>query len=159
MKLQLKTLPLTEIIPYERNARKNDCAVNAVAESIRQCEYIAPIILDENYVILAGHTRWKALKQLGRHEVECVVKSGLTDEQKRKYRLLDNKTAELADWDFDLLADELDGIDFDGLDFDWGTEDKKVCPVDLDNVDGSKKDETLKTMHCPKCGFIFEVSE
>lgn len=115
--MELVTLKLTDIKPYERNARKNDQAVAAVAESIRQCEYIAPIIVDENHVILAGHTRWKALKLLGKSEVECVVKSGLTDEQKQKYRLLDNKTAEFAEWDFDLLADELNGLDFGGFDF------------------------------------------
>lgn len=112
--MKLVTLKLTDIKPYERNARKNDQAVSIVAESIRQCNYVAPIVVDENDVILAGHTRWKALKQLGRTEAQCVVKSGLTDEQKRKYRLLDNKTAELAEWDFDLLADELDGLDFGG---------------------------------------------
>lgn len=118
--MEIVTLRLTDINPYKRNARKNDRAVDAVVESIRQCEYIAPIVVDENHVILAGHTRWKALKQMGRTEAECVVKSGLADEQKRKYRLLDNKTAELADWDFDLLADELDGLDFEGLSLDWG---------------------------------------
>lgn len=118
--MELQKLKLTDIHPYERNARKNDQAVDAVAESIRQCGYIAPIIVDEDHVILAGHTRWKALKKLGRTEDECVVKSGLTDEQKRKYRLLDNKTAELANWDFDLLADELEGLDFDGFDFGFG---------------------------------------
>lgn len=115
--MELKRLKITDIHPYERNARINDHAVDAVAESIRQCEYIAPIVVDENKVILAGHTRWKALKKLGRTEVECIVKTGLTDEQKRKYRLLDNKTGELADWDFDLLTDELEGLDFNGFDF------------------------------------------
>lgn len=123
--MELVKLKLTDIQPYDRNARKNDQAVAAVAESIRQCEYIAPIIVDENHVILAGHTRWKALKKLGRTEAECVVKSGLTNEQKRKYRLLDNKTAELADWDFDMLADEMDGLDFDGLLLDWGIDDEE----------------------------------
>lgn len=122
--MELITLKIGDIRPYERNARKNDHAVDAVAESIRQCEYIAPIIVDENHVILAGHTRWKALKKLGRMEAECVVKAGLTDEQKRKYRLLDNKTAELADWDFDLLADELEGLDFGGFDFGFDFEEE-----------------------------------
>lgn len=115
--VKLEEVNIADIKPYERNARKNDQAVDAVAESIRQCEYIAPIIVDENHVILAGHTRWKALKKLGHKDVECIVKSGLSDEQKRKYRLLDNKTAELAEWDLDLLADELKGLDFDGFDF------------------------------------------
>jgi hypothetical protein len=108
---------LKELMPYEKNPRRNDKAVDAVVESIKQCGYVAPIIVDEDGVILAGHTRYKALKKLGRDEAEVIVRDGLTDEQKRKYRLLDNKTNELAEWDFDLLAEELDGLNFDGFDF------------------------------------------
>lgn len=123
--MELKTLKIKSIHPYERNARKNDQAVDAVAKSIEQCSYVAPIVVDENHVILAGHTRWKALKKLGRTECECIVKDGLTEEQKKKYRLLDNKTNELADWDFDLLAEELDGLDFGNLQLDWGIEEEQ----------------------------------
>lgn len=118
--MELKKIKLSEIKPYERNARKNDDAVEYVIKSIKQCEYIAPIILDENNVILAGHTRYKALKKLGYKEAECVIKEGLTEEQKKKYRLLDNKTSEFAEWDFDLLEDELTDLDFGDLDIDWG---------------------------------------
>ena len=122
--LELKTIPISDIKPYKNNPRKNDKAVDAVAESIKQCTYVAPIIVDENNVILAGHTRWKAMKKLGRAECECIVKSGLTEDQKKKYRLLDNKTNELADWDFDMLADELHGLDLSAFDFDWGLRDE-----------------------------------
>lgn len=118
--MEIVNLKLSDIHPYHNNPRINDQAVDAVAESIRQCTYVAPIIVDENHVILAGHTRYKALKKLGHEEAEVIVKSGLTDEQKRKYRLLDNKTAELAEWDFDQLETELDGLDFDGFDFGFG---------------------------------------
>ncbi len=90
---------LSELKPYENNPRINDEAVDDVAESIRQCSYIAPIIIDEDGVILAGHTRYKALKKLGYQECEAVVVSDLTEEQKKKYRLYDNKTAEMASWD------------------------------------------------------------
>ena len=133
--MELQTLKIKDIHPYERNARKNDQAVDAVAKSIEQCSYVAPIVVDENHVILAGHTRWKALKKLGRTECECIVKDGLTDEQKKKYRLLDNKTNELADWDFDLLADELDGLDLTAFDFDWGLRDELDTSVVEDNYD------------------------
>lgn len=92
----------------------------AVVESIQQCSYVAPIIIDEDGVILAGHTRYRALKRLKQKEAEFIVKEGLTEEQKRKYRLLDNKTGELATWDLDLLEGELEGLDFGGLDLDWG---------------------------------------
>ena len=90
---------LSELKPYENNPRINDEAVDDVAKSIRQCSYIAPIIIDEDGVILAGHTRYKALKKLGYQECEVVIVSDLTEEQKRKYRLYDNKTAEMASWD------------------------------------------------------------
>ena len=122
MTKQLKTVKLNDIVPYENNPRHNDQAVEAVKESIKQCEYIAPIIVDENMVILAGHTRHKALKSLGKKEAEVMVVTGLTEEQKRKYRLLDNKTNELAEWDIDLLEVELDDLDFDGYDFGFDIE-------------------------------------
>ena len=116
--MEIIKLKITEIKPYDKNPRKNDGAVDAVAESIKQCGYCAPIVIDEDNVILAGHTRLKALKKLKYKECECVRKVGMTEEQKRKYRLLDNKTNELAEWDMDLLKGELDGLDF--LDFDFG---------------------------------------
>ena len=120
MEMQLVTKKLSEIRPYERNPRRNDPAVASVVESIQQCTYVAPIVVDEDGVILAGHTRYKALKKLKRKEAEVIIKAGLSEEQKRKYRLLDNKTAELSDWDLDLLTGELEGLDFGDLDVDWG---------------------------------------
>lgn len=134
-------LKLSEIMPYENNARKNDKAVKDVAESIKQCGYIAPIIVDENNVILAGHTRYKALKKLGYKEVTVRKVTGLTEEQKRKYRLLDNKTNELAEWDFEKLKDEIDGLDFSEFDIDWGIEEDtetisviEDAPIEIDNT-------------------------
>lgn len=122
MTKQLVRMRLADITPYENNPRHNDNAVEAVKESIKQCEYIAPIIVDEDSVILAGHTRAKALAELGKTDADVMVVSGLTDEQKRKYRLLDNKTNELASWDIDKLEIELEDIDFDGFDFGFEVE-------------------------------------
>lgn len=127
------TLPIDEVIPYENNPRVNDIAVNDVVASIRQCENIDPIEVDENNIILSGHTRLKALKALEYPEVQVLRITGLTDEQKRKYRILANKTAEKAEWDFKKLELELDGLDFDGFDFGFD--------VDLPNFeqDGQKE--------------------
>ena len=114
---EIVTLALKDIIPYERNPRKNDQAVDDLAESIRQVGYRQRIVVDENNVILAGHTRLKALKKLGWTEAEVQREIGMTEEQKRKYRLLDNKVAEKSGWDYELLDWELEDLDFDGYDF------------------------------------------
>ena len=150
--MELRTLKLKDIHLYKRNARKNDQAVDAVVKSIEQCSYIAPIVVDENNVILAGHTRYKAMKKIGREECECIVKSGLTEEQKRKFRLLDNKTNELADWDFELLADELDGLDFGELDLKCGIEIPDF-DIEVTNDNDGEKNVKVSTLTCPKCGF------
>lgn len=117
--MELRTVNITDLKPYKNNPRKNEQAVDAVAESIAQCDYVAPIVVDENLEILAGHTRCKALAKLGRDTVEVIVKEGLTEDQKRKFRLLDNKTNEIASWDLDKLLEELDDLDFGDFDFDW----------------------------------------
>ena len=111
------TLPLDEIIPYENNPRHNDDAVPDIVASIEQVGDLDPIEIDENNIILSGHTRLKALKQLGEETTDVVRYTGLTEDQKKKYRLLANKTGEKATWDMDLLAEELEGLDFDGYDF------------------------------------------
>ena len=110
MDKQFITLKLSAIKPYPNNPRINDDAVQYVIKSIEECENLDPIEVDEDNVILSGHTRLKALKKLGYKQTECIRYTGLTDEQKRKYRLLANKTGEFAEWDMDLLRQELDDI-------------------------------------------------
>lgn len=117
MQKEFITLDLSSIIPYENNPRINEDAVPDVEESMRQCGNIDPIEVDENNVILSGHTRLMALQQLGETETEVLRVTGLSDEQKKKYRILANKAAERAQWDFDRLKVELDSIDFEGYDF------------------------------------------
>lgn len=153
----LVTLAMDEIYPYEKNPRRNDNAVDDVAESIRQAGYIASIIVDENNEILAGHTRYKALQKLGYKEIEVMRVSGLTEEQKKKYRLLDNKVAEKATWDFDLLQWELDDVSFEGYDFgfDVGGE---IDFTDDDFIsDKEKNPSKAKMATCPECGCEFEI--
>ena len=145
MKKEFVTLALSEIIPYENNPRINDEAVGDVVESIKQCENLDPIEIDENNVILAGHTRLKALQELGYTETECIRYSGLTEEQKKKYRLLSNKTGEKAEWDLEKLKMELADLDFGDFDF-FSKEIEKMADKMLN--------EKKKLIICPRCGKV-----
>ena len=121
--MQVEQRPLAEIKPYENNPRLNDAAVDAVAESIRRFGFRQPIVVDEAGVIVCGHTRWKAAQKLGLELAPVHVARDLTPEQIRAYRIADNRTAELADWNFELLPVELAelrdaGIDWTLLGFD-----------------------------------------
>ncbi len=115
--MQIVQKKLSEIKPYPGNPRINDYAVNAVANSIREFGFRNPLIIDRNHIIVAGHTRYAAAKKLNLTEVPCVIADDLTDEQIKAYRIADNSTAELSEWDDDLLKMELDGLDFDMSDF------------------------------------------
>jgi DNA modification methylase len=105
MKVELRDI--TEITPYGHNPRINDHAVDAVAASIRAFGFRQPIVVDEAGVIIVGHTRYKAALKLGIKRVPVHVARGLTPEQVKAYRLADNKTGELAEWNLDLLTQEL----------------------------------------------------
>lgn len=95
---------------YENNPRHNEKAVEAVAESIKQFGFKVPIVIDKNNVIIAGHTRAKAARLLGLEFVPCIVADDLTPEQIKAFRLADNKTGELAEWDFEKLEKELEEL-------------------------------------------------
>lgn len=113
-------VPIDKLKPYENNPRHNENAIPATMESIRQCENLDPIEVDEDFIILSGHSRFEALKRLNYKNTEVVQYVGLTEEQKNKYRLLANKTNEFAGWDEKKLQEELNKIDFG--DFDFGFE-------------------------------------
>jgi DNA modification methylase len=116
--MKIEQRRLTDIHPYENNPRVNDEGVDALATSIREFGFRQPIVLDEKGVIIVGHTRWKAAQKLGLETVPVHVASGLTSEQVRAYRIADNQTASLSEWDFDLLPLELTQLR--DADFDLG---------------------------------------
>lgn len=135
--MNIVIMNIGDIKPYEKNPRKNDAAVKYVQESIKQFGFKVPIIIDKDNVIVAGHTRYKAAKKLKMKEVPCIVADDLTDEQVKAFRLADNKVAEMAEWDFDLLADELDELfDFDmsvfGFEEETTEEETEVVEDDFD---------------------------
>ena len=105
--IAIEMMPVADIIPYENNPRNNDNAVEAVAASIREFGFKVPMIIDKNKVIVAGHTRLKAAKLLGMTEVPVILADDLSEEQVKAFRLADNKTAELSEWDLEDLEKEL----------------------------------------------------
>ena len=105
--METENRTIDDVTPYENNPRQNDGAVDAVARSINEFGFRQPIVVDEDGVIIVGHTRFKAAQKLGLENVPVHVATGLTPAQVKAYRLADNRTAEIADWDYDLLPLEL----------------------------------------------------
>jgi DNA modification methylase len=116
--MQIETWPVDRPQPYDKNPRLNDDAVEVVAKSIREFGFRQPIVVDEAGVIIIGHTRLKAAKSLGLAEVPVHVARGLSPEQVKALRIADNKTAEIAEWNLELLPIEL--AELQGMDFDLG---------------------------------------
>ena len=135
--MKVQDISIDKIKPYKNNPRDNEAGVDAVANSIKEFKWQQPIVVDENNVIIVGHTRYLAAKKLGLKEVPVKVATGLTPEQVKAYRLADNKTGELTDWDMGLLDDELADIaDIDmsdfGFDLDLGDDEAEVQEDDFD---------------------------
>lgn len=120
---KVELLPLKVLKPYENNPRINEKAVQAVANSIKEFGFNVPIVIDKDNIIIAGHTRYKASNLLGLEEVPCYRVENLTEEQVKAFRLADNKTAELAEWDFSKLDEELKCISIDMTQFDFDLSD------------------------------------
>ena len=135
--MQIIEKRVKDLIPYAKNPRKNDDAVQYVKNSILEFGFRIPIIIDASGVIVAGHTRLKAAKEIGMETVPCIVADDLTPEQIKAFRLADNKVAEKAEWDFDLLDDEISELselfDFSDFGFDF---------VDADFEHEQNKEET-----------------
>ena len=121
--LKIEYVPVGDVKPYENNPRKNEAAIPALKESIRDFRFSQPISVDADGVVITGHTRLLAAKALGMETVPVIRRSDLTPEQVKALRIADNKVGELAEWDFDALKVELNGLpDFDltalGFDMD-----------------------------------------
>ena len=108
--VKLININVNDLIPYEKNPRRNDKAVKYVANSIREFGFKIPIVIDKNNVVICGHTRLKAAKNLGLNEVPCIIADDLTEEQIKAFRLADNKVSEQAEWDWDVLDGEINDI-------------------------------------------------
>lgn len=152
--MKVQNVSIQNVKPYPKNPRDNDAGVDAVANSIKEFGWQQPIVVDNDNVIIVGHTRYKAAKKLGMKQVPVVVADKLTDEQAKAYRLADNKTGELTGWDDDLLNDELDGIlDIDMSDFGFELD----IPGDEEEVQEDDFDEEVPEEPKSKLGQIYQL--
>lgn len=161
--MKVENWPIELVKPYENNPRKNDDAVEKVANSIREFGWQQSIVVDGDGVVIVGHTRLKAAMMLGLSEVPVTVAEGLTENQVQAYRLADNKTGELASWDWVKLNDELEQIDWldcdmemfgfsAGVDIDAFFEDTEEV-----GEGGIGDDQEPKEVKCPHCGMYFTI--
>lgn len=152
--MEIKQIKIEKIFPYDQNPRDNSAAVEKVAESIKEFGWQQPIVVDEEKIILAGHTRHLAAMSMGLKEVPVLIADGLSEAQKKAYRIVDNKTSELAEWDKELLKSEflaLQELDFDlnltGFDLDeiarMSGEDLMQFEEELDEIDDSLEFDEL----------------
>lgn len=148
---------VSELKLNDKNPRKNDSAVDAVAKSIEEFGFKNPLIIDKDNKVWCGNTRLKASKKLGLKRVPCIVADDLTEEQIRKLALIDNKSNEIAEWDIDLLAEELAELDMSDFDLDWGVDgletEKEVEEDDFD-IDSAIPEEPKA-----KLGDIYQLGE
>lgn len=160
LRSKITLMALTDITPYENNPRNNEEAVEKVANSIKEFGFNQPIVVDKDNVIIVGHTRYLAAQELGLTEAPVIVAGNLSDEQARAYRLADNKTGELAGWDFEKLALELEQIEsLDMGEFGFESHDLGGEIGDFfENAPASNGNEHKpKTVTCPHCGEEFEI--
>ena len=146
---------LADLLPYENNPRDNMDAVEFVAASIKEFGFKVPIVITAEGVIVAGHTRYLAARQLGMEEVPCLSADDLTEDQIRAYRLADNKTGEMAEWDEEKLAEELLGIQM-GMDA-FGFDMRREMEEEMEQEE--EQPPEVERVVCPRCGRVFEVEK
>lgn len=161
MNMNIITMKLKELRPYKNNPRKNDAAVEFVKKSIQEFGYLVPIVIDKNNEIVAGHTRYKALKKLGIQQVPCVVADELTEDQIKAFRIADNSVSDVAEWDITKLAVEMADISLDlgefGLDlgtFEHGGTDFVAEPDDDEGYYGDERERTYNTYNMQLVDYV-----
>jgi site-specific DNA-methyltransferase (adenine-specific) len=157
--MKIQEIEIDTIKPYSKNPRKNDNAVDVVKNSLKEFGWKQPLVINPiTMEIVVGHTRWKAAKALEFKTVPCVMADDLTDEQMKAYRLADNKTNEFAEWDFDLLGEEIESllnIDITDLGFTFEADIEKHEVME----DSFEVEAELKNIEIPitKSGDIWQL--
>ena len=159
--LKIEYIDVAKLKPYDKNTRKHeDYDVSQIAKSIEQYGFNDPIgIWGKDNIIVEGHGRLLAAKKLGMTEVPCIRLDDLTDEQRREYAIMHNKTAELSTWDFDLLAEDIGDLDFSGFDIDWGIVSPDDYGESFELPDGDKSEicQMTFTLHERQAELIKEA--
>ena len=161
--LRIVYRPLSDLRPYERNPRDNAKAVDAVAASIQAFGFLVPIIIasEQDHTIVAGHTRYLAAQRLKLAEVPTVLADGLTENQIRAFRLVDNRTAEIAVWDLPLLDEAMEDIGdtIDMAQFGFVEGDLYEPDNTSREIDAEVFGDDAFEYQCPDCGFMFDEYE
>lgn len=182
---QLLLVPIGDLVPYANNARIHRKAqISQLRASLREFGFVTPVLIDFDNNIIAGHGRVEAARAEGMTEVPCVLVTNLTEAQRKAYILADNRLSETSSWDEPMLKIELEGLE--ALQFDMGAigfdaasveafpiggktvpvnEYTRAAPgqgrsadaLDLDGPGDAEQRTEKPQVHCPKCGFTFEV--
>lgn len=155
--MEIITIPISELHAYENNPRCNDGAVQTVANSIQEFGFRVPVLVDQNRVIIAGHTRVKAAAQLSMDAIPCVIIDDLTEEQIQAFRIVDNKTSELSGWDFERLSQELEDLaDIDWSAFGFVDADEEALFADTEEkpLEETYREPEVAKLRCPQCGHV-----
>ena len=158
MEIKIVYKKVDELKAYENNPRDNDKAVEAVANSIREFGFKVPLVITEDNVIVTGHTRLKASKYLGLESVPCIIASDLNEDQIKAFRIADNKTSELSDWDFELLDEELANIDIDMSQFGFEKLLEEIPEEEIKD-DDFNEDDVISDNPYSKPGDIFVLGK
>ena len=153
--MQIVERDIGSLVPYENNPRHNEDAVKFVAASIKEFGFKVPVVIDEKSVIVAGHTRVLAAKELGIEKIPCIVASDRTEEQVRAFRLADNKVSEASSWNWDKLDEELAKLpDFDMGDFGFADTQAIEWAKTPELSESSYEEPEKVRLICPHCGHV-----
>lgn len=164
--MKVEEIGITKIKPYWRNPRENTETVKALKKTIERHGFRQPILIDKNKVIISGHARYKAMREMGYKTVPCILVDDMDSEQARKFRITDNKIAELGRWDLDKLGEELKKLDDLSIMQDFGFNDfelDELVGLEPEPAEEAKReknslggrgpenDENQIILTCPEC--------